>query len=262
LRIYILTEEEPFYLPVSIDHILAERGSDIVEVATVPTTYRGESSLRFVWRQFRFMGLRGFVLYGVDYARSKVLDCLDRIKVLSPKRPYSVAMACQRHNVLCREVADVNDASFLERLRTLRVDVVVSLSCPQLFGKALIDLPPAGCLNVHSALLPRYRGWLPTFWVLANGETETGVTVQYMGCKIDEGDIILQRMVSITEDDTLDSLIRRCKMVGADSLLKALDLIEQGRVEPQPINIEEGSYYSFPTPEAVARFRARGRRFR
>ena len=260
MRIYILTEEEPFYLPVSIDHILTRRGD--VRIATVPTTYRDETFLQFVCRQFQFMGLRDFVLYGLDYVRSRILDSLERLGVLRSRRPYSVAMACQRHRISCRKIADVNAADFLEHLRRWRVDLIVSLSCPQLFGEALLDLPPLGCLNVHSALLPRYRGWLPTFWVLANGETQTGVTVQYMGRKIDEGDIILQKAVPITRDDTLDSLIRRCKRVGVDLLLEALDLIERGCVEPQPINVEEGSYHSFPTPEAVARFRAQGRRFR
>lgn len=262
MHIYILTEEEPFYQPISIDRILVKRGGDVIEVFAVPTTYRNESFLQFAWRQFRFMGLWNFVLYGADYVRLKVLDCLERIKVIQPKQPYSVVMACQRHNIPCRAIVDVNDRSFLEQLSKLQPDVIVSLSCPQLFGKVSRDLPPLGCLNVHSALLPKYRGWLPTFWVLANGEKETGVTVQYMGPKIDEGDIILQQAVPIAKEDTLDSLIQRCKIIGADLLLDALDLIEHGRVEPRPINIEEGSYYSFPTSEAVARFRAQGRRFR
>lgn len=262
MKIYIITEEEPFYLPVSINRILAVRTNDVSEVASVPATYRNENFMKFVWRQFLFMGLWNFMFYGVDYFRSKVLDYLERIKVFRPKDPYSVAMACQRHKASYCKVDDVNEVNFVERLRTLKVDVVVSLSCPQLFGEELINLPPAGCINVHSALLPKYRGWLPTFWVLANRENETGVTVQYMGRKIDEGDIILQQVVQITEDDTLDSLIRHCKKVSTELLLDALDLIEQESVEPQPINVEEGSYYSFPTPAAVARFRAQGRRFR
>ncbi len=262
MNVYLVTEEEPFYLPMSVDRILGVRAPDVVEVGTVPATYRNESPLRFAWRQFRFMGLSGFTLYALDYMRSSVLDHLERLRLLRPARPYSVAMACRRHGIPCHDIADVNDHNFLKRLLAFHVDIVISLSCPQLFGKALMEVPPLGCLNVHSALLPRYRGWLPTFWVLANGEAETGVTVQYMGHEIDEGATILQRVVPITDDDTLHSLIRRCKLVGADLLLDALDLVEQRQARPQPLNIEEGSYYSFPTADAVARFRAQPRRFR
>ncbi len=262
MRVYIITEEEPFYLPVSIDRILHRRGDDIIEVAIVRATYRNENFLQFVLRQFRFMGLRCFISYGVEYLFSKIVDYLEGKKLFSRKLPYSVGKACQRHGVLCYKVADVNGADFLNRLREFDVDVIVSISCPQLFGKVLIDLPAKCCLNVHSALLPKYRGWMPTFWVLANGETETGVTIQYMGRKIDEGDIILQQKVPISENDTLDSLIRRCKIIGADLLLDALDLIEQDRVEPRTIDINKGSYFSFPTREAVTTFRNQGRRFR
>jgi methionyl-tRNA formyltransferase len=136
------------------------------------------------------------------------------------------------------------------------------VACPQIFRRELLELPRLGCINVHSALLPHYRGVLPTFWVLANNEPETGVTVHRMAADIDGGEILVQRRVPIEPEETLHSLMRRCKAVAADAVLEAVDRFRTDRVEALPNPADEGSYYSFPGRADVLRFRALGRALR
>jgi methionyl-tRNA formyltransferase len=159
-------------------------------------------------------------------------------------------------------VRQVNDAAFHDALRSLGVDLVVSIACPQKLGKDLLRLPARGCINLHGALLPRYQGLLPSFWVLAKGEAETGVTVHWMDDAIDRGDILLQERFTIGPRDTVHTLVSRSKVgVGRELLVRAIGQIERGEAPRVPMNLEQATYFSYPDDAAVAEFRSRGRRF-
>jgi methionyl-tRNA formyltransferase len=164
--------------------------------------------------------------------------------------------------VPCEVVPRVNAPAFVERLRGTGVDLLVSIACPQRFGAALLAVPRLGAINLHGALLPRYQGLLPSFWVLAKGEAETGVTVHWMDEAIDHGDILLQERFPIGPGDTVHSLVTRSKVgVGRRLLVDAIDRIERGTASRTPMDNALASYFSYPDDAAVREFRARGRRF-
>jgi hypothetical protein len=110
-------------------------------------------------------------------------------------------------------VEDVNAPEFLEELRSLGAELLISVSCPQIFKKPLIELPPHGILNIHGAILPQYRGVLPSFWMLANGERQAGVSIYYVDTRIDAGELCGQRVYDIPPDQTLDGFLRRSKEI-------------------------------------------------
>jgi methionyl-tRNA formyltransferase len=122
----------------------------------------------------------------------------------------------------------------------------------------LIELPQLGCLNIHGAILPHYRGVLPSFWMLANQEKNAGVSIYYVNEKIDAGELCGQRIFEILSSESLDSFITRSKAIAAELLLEVLGKIEEGTITRSPLNLAEGSYYSWPNQEAVKRFRANG----
>ncbi len=255
MRIYILTQEDAFYIPVIIDTVLSAR-SDVVGVGIVP----GELQPGHVQKYLHLMGVRDFALQSANLVIHRALDVVSR--VIPMPRSYSVSGAARRVSVPAEQVPKVNDAKFLDHLRSLGVDLVVSIACPQIFRQPLLDLPAHGCINLHGALLPRYQGLLPSFWVLANGEAETGVTVHVMDAKLDHGDILLQRRVPIRDDDTVHRLVRRSKVeFGRQLLLEAITQIDQGRVTRTPMDMSQASYVAFPDDAARAQFRKRGRRF-
>jgi methionyl-tRNA formyltransferase len=154
---------------------------------------------------------------------------------------------------------NVNARSSLEAIRALQPDLLVSVAGNQIFRAALLEVAPKGCLNVHSALLPRYRGLMPTFWVLKNGEKETGVSVFLVDKGIDSGPIVVQKRVPITTD-RLENLIRQTKVIGMDAVWEAVEKVHRGRLKLIPNPDKEKTYFSFPTKADVRAFRAAGKR--
>jgi methionyl-tRNA formyltransferase len=241
-----LTTDDPIYLPAFYDRLLRERHADTLAVFVVPPLYRAQTPLEAAMRYARTFGV-------ADAAR-----LMTRI-VGAKLRGQSIAAVCARWNVRCEEVADVNAPTFLDTLRAMGTDVLVSVSCPQIFKKPLIDLPPRGVLNIHGAILPHYRGVLPSFWMLANGEKQAGVSIYFVNEKIDAGDRCGLRVFDILPEDSLDSFLSRSKRIAAELLIEVLDSVERGTAPREPLNLSEGSYFSWPDPEAVKRFRASGR---
>ena len=245
MNVAYLTTDDPLYLPAFFERVLSQR-SDPATVYVVPPLYRNQTPLDAAWRYFRTFGLRAAWGLVLRVAGAKL-------------RRRSIASVCAQHGIRCDPVSNVNDAEFLERLRSERTDLIVSVSCPQIFKKPLIELAPRGCLNVHGAILPAYRGVMPSFWMLANGERQAGVSIFFVNEQIDAGELAGQRIFDIPENDTLDSFLHRSKSVGAELLVDVLDGIERGTIARTPLDLSAGSYYSWPDRGAVEAFYAAGR---
>jgi folate-dependent phosphoribosylglycinamide formyltransferase PurN len=259
MNVFLLTQEDTLYLPDMLNRLMEEKPSACRMVGAA--VLKGEVAAENVTDYLRLLGPRGTLLQGADFARRKLLDVLDRR--LGLDGDYSVNGALRAHDVPVCSPDDINARSFREQLQRQSVDLLVSVACPQIVKKELLAFPPKGILNIHGALLPKYRGKFPSFWVLANGEEKTGVTVHYMNEALDDGPIIVQRDVPITSEDTLHTLIRKSKIeYGAPALAEALQRIAEDRVETQENDEAQATYFSFPTDEAIAAFRRSGRRVR
>jgi methionyl-tRNA formyltransferase len=255
-RVVFVCPEEPSVMPLFFERVIPPLRAQIAAIAVVSPIYKRSSWLRQA-RQFAdAFGVREFVLEAFGYLRYKIAD------LLPFGRRYSVKRIARAGGLRLLTPESVNDADFLQELRALEPDLVISVSCPQIFGRELLELPRLGCINVHSALLPDYRGMLPTFWVLAEGEDHTGVTVHFMSPGIDGGEIIAQRRLDISPEETLHSLMRRSKAAAAELILETVAAFRDGAVATTPNPADEGSYYSFPQRDDVLRFKALGRALR
>ena len=103
----------------------------------------------------------------------------------------------------------------------------------KIIPKEIIDIPKYGIINVHSSLLPKYRGASPIHSAILNGDKETGVSIMYIEEELDAGDVILKEYCEINEDDTLGTLHDKLKELGATGLEKTLKLIEDGNVKTE-----------------------------
>ncbi len=119
-------------------------------------------------------------------------------------------------------------------LADLAPDLIVVVAYGQILRRAVLDLPPEKCVNVHASLLPKYRGAAPIQWAIVNGEARTGVTTMYMDERLDAGDIILQRETPIEDNDTAGTLHDRLARLGAEALAETVRLIREGRVPRVP----------------------------
>jgi methionyl-tRNA formyltransferase len=122
----------------------------------------------------------------------------------------------------------VNAPEAVTAIRELAPDLIVVMAYGQIIKSDLLRMPPLGCLNLHPSLLPKYRGAAPIAWAIVRGETVTGVTTLFMNERIDAGEILLQREVSIATDDTAASLGARLVTVGAELVIATIDRLCTG----------------------------------
>lgn len=127
----------------------------------------------------------------------------------------------------------MKDEEVIAKIKEINPDLIVVVAYGKILPKEIIDIPKYGIINVHSSLLPKYRGASPIHSAILNGDKESGVSIMYIEEGLDSGDVILKETCEITEDDTLGTLHDRLKELGAIGLEKALKLIEVGEVKAE-----------------------------
>ena len=123
---------------------------------------------------------------------------------------------------------------FIEKLRTFKPDLIAVAAYGQILPQSILDLPRFGCLNVHTSLLPKYRGAAPIQWAILNDDPETGVTIMKMDAGLDTGDIIMQDRTSIAAEDTSQTLHDRLAEMGAALLVRTIPDYVSGKAVPHP----------------------------
>lgn len=259
MRIIILTQDENLYLPSSFATVCRELGDRVVAVVASPAMSTHGGPIKGFIRNASLFGIKGTLIMGWRVLRAKATARLTHPATEGPF--YSLRAVADAFGIPYHYVTKINGGEFQKILDIYKPELLISISCPQVVGKKIRDRLPKGCINVHGAPLPRYRGLMPAFWALRNGETKTAATVHDLEAKLDDGDIILQREVNIEENDTWDSLVRKTKAAGAEVLIDAVHQIEAGAVERLPNREEDATYFSFPTVEDRKAFEAAGRRF-
>lgn len=121
----------------------------------------------------------------------------------------------------------------MEELAGYKADVIVVVAFGQILPKAILELTPYGCVNVHASLLPKYRGAAPIQWAIIDGEDVTGVTTMQMDEGLDTGDMLLKTEVPITAEETGESLHDKLSKAGAALCVETLKALEEGTIVPQ-----------------------------
>lgn len=129
----------------------------------------------------------------------------------------------------------------IQQLREFAAELMVVVGYGQIIPQVIIDLPKDGILNVHASLLPKYRGAAPIQWAIANGETETGVTIMQIDAGLDTGGMLLKAKVAIGPDETAPELSARLAPLGAQCLTSAIKQIEDGTVTREKQNEREAT---------------------
>lgn len=122
----------------------------------------------------------------------------------------------------------LRDGTAQKIIQELAPELIVVAAYGRILPDEILDFPRLGCINVHSSLLPKYRGAAPIHWAMLNGEEETGVTIMHMASELDAGDIIMQEKTRIDKDETVETLYSRLAEIGGELLLKAVSALEAG----------------------------------
>jgi methionyl-tRNA formyltransferase len=130
---------------------------------------------------------------------------------------------------------------FRAQLTALKPDAIIVVGYGRIIPQWMLDLPRLGNLNLHASLLPKYRGAAPIQWAIANGETVTGVTTMRIDAGLDTGDILQQRELAITPDDTAETLSPQLASIGADLMIETLRGLQAGTIRPRPQDNSQAS---------------------
>jgi len=257
LKVVVMTQGDRFFIPHNIK--VAAEVCNIVEVVEVNCKSSLDNKLGDYLNWFGFFQCAKMGVKTILRAASGILDKFTGYRFKGGE--CSVKDAAKVIGSDFRVIGDSNTPSFVEHIRTLSPDLIVSYSAPQIIKAELMSIPPCGIINVHGSLLPDFRGCLPSFWYLYEKERIGGATVHYMSEKIDDGGIIRQESVDISDCRTMFRLIGKTKKLGGILMAKAITDITEGTVTVTPNETEKGRYFTWPTKDQAREFMKNGYRF-
>ena len=156
--------------------------------------------------------------------------------------PSPVKVLAEKLNLPVLQPLKARDEKFIGELRELKPDLMVVVAYGQILPQSILDLPVHGCLNVHTSLLPKYRGAAPIQWAIADGEPETGVTIMQMDAGLDTGAILSTRRTPILPTDDSQILHDRLAQLGAELLAATIPDYVAGKILPQPQPADGSTY--------------------
>ena len=157
-------------------------------------------------------------------------------------QPPPVKELALRLGVPVLQPVRAREEAFLAQLRELRPDLIAVLAYGQILPQAVLDLPQYGCLNVHTSLLPRWRGAAPIQWAILEGDAETGVTIMRMDAGLDTGGVVATCATPIAPDDNAQTVHDRLGVLGAELLVRTISRYVAGEAPPRPQPTEGVSY--------------------
>lgn len=176
-----------------------------------------------------FMGTPQFSVPVLDsliknYKVKAVVTQLDKQVGRSGKIAYPpVKQLALDNNILVLQYQKIKES--YQEIIDLEPDLIVTCAYGQILPKELLDYPKYGCINVHASLLPKLRGGAPIHRSIINGDKKTGITIMYMAPGMDDGDIITQEEVEITDTDTASTLHDKLSILGSKLLIETLPSI-------------------------------------
>lgn len=165
---------------------------------------------------------------------------------LRPQYHEELAQIAQSHSLefLVQPLKKTQEyPAFESRIKKLQPDLILVNSYSMLLHQELLDIPRQGCINIHGALLPQYRGCNPTQWAIINNEDRTGVTMHYMDAGFDTGDLIAQKQVPLLFEDTWLDIQQRIGIATEELLSEEVPKILEGTNSRTPQVAESARYW-------------------
>lgn len=253
MKIIIITQDNPLFIADSINRLLIslKKKHEITGcIVSSPSPFgKKESFFKKAYKTFHIFGFIFFIRYSLIYLLNRFVFSKNLKSILKENSVKQINLS-----------KSVNHHESIELIRSFSPDLIISLAGNEIFKTEFINIPKKGCINLHTALLPKYRGLMPAFWVLKNNEKKTGVSVFFVDEGIDSGDIIIQKTIDIN-NLSHSELIKKTKILGVEAIIEAVEKIDDNSYKLIENNDDLMSYYSFPTREDVLEFKRKKKRF-
>jgi len=249
MRIIFLTNS---YTLTAVPYIqkLIEAKEGLIAIFLLKTTKLRNKGNRKLFSRIRKYGLRHILMRIRQTLNVQlkyiIFSIFRKIKVVKGNSYHCVEELLSDYPLNSFVIEDINCEASVNKLKELKPDVIFVCTLSQIIRNEVLKIPLRGCINIHSGLLPKYRGPASNFWVLFNGEEKTGITFHYITEGIDDGDVILQKELGILPDDTEQTLDIRLAKLGSESICKVVKQIEKGTVERCPQFEQQASYFRQP----------------
>ena len=251
MKILVITQNDKFYLHEPLYELVLKLHKLNCEVHFLilkdGITGKQQSNVKKVKDIINIFGVNFFIYYLTKLIARKL-------------RKKSVRHLCEKLSIPFSVETDLNSSETVSRLKNENFDLFVSITATQIFRKEFLKIPRIGTLNLHTSKLPQYRGIMPTFWVLKNGENETAVSVFWVDEGIDSGPIVTQYRIPI-HNRIQSELIRITKDIGIKAVIDSIRKIKDGNLITMPNDNSTATYYKHPTKEDVRLFIETGNRF-
>lgn len=261
MKIVIITQDAPMYLASFLDDFftLVKQANHFIEGILVLSPVFKKNFYEEFKSRYEYYGLIDFLRLVWRIMRNKFFSLIFYVYPLTDC--YSVGNVLKRHNIKSINVNLVNSERFIKFVKSNQVDLIISIAAPQIFKQEILNIPKKGCVNYHTALLPKHRGRQPLFWALLDDDECVGVTIHEMDNKLDNGPIIAQEKIVVDPKDTLHSLYLKTIKIGPKVLVRAINILDNDISKRIDNNFDEATYNSFPDKQAVINFRAKRKRF-
>lgn len=263
MKAVIITQDEPFYIPKYLESIIRKKPeeTDIIGIIALPPNLPGKSYIASVIYHLNFYGVTVFsymVILRIFFKLSDIFKNFLGIK----KNIHSVKKISEINRINHFYTKDINDEQVLRYLNRLAPDIILSLACPQRLKSEIINTAKKHTLNIHSSLLPLFKGVNANFWVLAKGCDITGVSIHIVDRDFDNGKIVEQKSIKIDKEWSMNDLYHKVIDQGSDLIAVLFKKISDGNeLSFKDNETAKGSYYSFPKRKDVREFRKRKKRF-
>lgn len=166
----------------------------------------------------------------------------------------SIKAYAESKGIPTMDIITPNSKKFRTYLETLDLDIIINQS-QNIIKKELINIPRIGILNRHNALLPKNRGRLTPFWVIYNGDEETGVSIHFVEEGIDSGDIIVQKKFRVTKEDNFNSIVKKNYAIASDAMIEAIEKLKEENCILSPNDDKSATYNTTPTLKNAVSYR-------
>ena len=157
-------------------------------------------------------------------------------------RPSPIKQLALAHGLEIFQPVSLKNEAEQQRLQALKPDLMIVVAYGLLLPAAVLSIPRLGCINVHASLLPRWRGAAPIQRAILAGDTQTGITIMQMDTGLDTGDMLAKAVCKVEDDDTGASLHDRLMQLGAETLIKCLPALQQGRLSAESQDDSQATY--------------------
>lgn len=259
MRIVILTLDH-IYSNKIVKELLLKYGKDIKLIIEPTQQIKGKTNFQAV---FKYIKISGIYYVYTQLVKLVMFRLISKIYSIFSKNSgnkfFHYKVVAKKFTVPVLKIENINSELSGGIIKKYKPDLIVSVLFSQILKKKALSLPKLATINFHPAYLPYYKGISPIFWSLVNKEKYSGISVHYINEGIDTGGVIKQKKIKIYSKDTEDSLYWRSVSIGSRLLISVVDEFFKGL--PGGKIKSDGSYYSFPTRDAVRKFCQAGHKF-